>query len=445
MSKKKNTVEIKDTLNDSFNRSPRDKLYLFVLTWLFFLINLKYPITRNFDEFHYIPSAYQWFDLIPNQNWEHPPLAKQLMTLGLFIFGDDPIGWRFSSTLFGALTLLGIYGVSEELFKNRKAALICTFLSFINQLIFVQSRIAMLDTFMVAFLFLSFWFLLKAVYGQTKWKSKPFIFSGILMGFAISSKWFSMIPYFIALFLLAFLLFKPNPLKTKTNQNALFKKNSILFLSGWGLIPLLFYLLPFFLYLAVNRTPPFTLKEILWDMHWTMLNGQKSVGGHHPYSSPWWSWPLMLRPIWYAYDAEGLNKEWIRGVLLLGNPAIMWGGILSIFYSFYAVFLKKNISNPMKNIHLLFLILYFGCLFSWALIPRQLTFYYYYYPNGILLSFFLTLFFTQNTFSETIKNRILYIFISLSFLLFIFYFPILSALKIPSDQIRTIIWFNQWI
>jgi dolichyl-phosphate-mannose-protein mannosyltransferase len=407
--------------------SARDRLILFFVSWLFFLINLKYPINRNFDEFHYVPSAYQWLELMKNQNWEHPPLAKQLMTFGLMLFGDDPIGWRFSSTLFGALTLVGIHGAAETLFRSRKAAFICFFLSFFNQLIYVQSRIAMLDTFMMAFLSAGFWFALRAVYERREFSRFYLTISGVFMGLAICSKWFSLIPYFIGTSILLFKLYE-------SRRHESFRRNVVTFFWGWGAVAVITYYIPFILYFFVDRTPPFRVAELLWDFQWSMLSGQKSVTGNHPYASQWWSWPLMLRPIWYAFDADGETKQWIRGVVLLGNPAIMWGGLLAILYSAIRFFKTKS------RLHFLMLSLYFGCLFSWALIPRKLAFYYYYYPNGILLSFFLTTFFLE---MKKPKWTIAFSAVAVGF--FIYFFPILGALRIPAGGLGFYMWFRNWI
>src|SRR4051794_15618530 len=82
---------------------------LFALAMILFLINIQFPRNHDFDEFHYVPSAKQFLDLKVNQNWEHPPLGKELMAVSIGIWGDRPIGWRFASVLFSSLTLVGMY------------------------------------------------------------------------------------------------------------------------------------------------------------------------------------------------------------------------------------------------------------------------------------------------------------------------------------------------
>ena len=431
--------ETRGIIEEPFQPHPdsgRDRLLLFFFSWLFFLINLKYPITRNFDEFHYVPSAYQWLDLIKNQNWEHPPLAKQLMTLGLYVFGDDPIGWRFSSTLFGAVTLVAIHGAAETLFRSRKAATLCFVISFLDQLIYVQSRIAMLDTFMMAFLMLGFWAALRAAYGRTVVAWKPLALAGASMGLAICSKWFSLVPFAIGGILLVF----TKAIRPRGEVSSTIRwRNLRVILGSWGVVALVTYYLPFGFYFLVPRQPrQYSVWELLWDFQWTMLSGQKSVGGNHPYMSQWWSWPIMMRPIWYAFDQDPQAREWTRGVVLLGNPAIMWGGLVAIAWSAYEA-VRAGWAKLAQN-EILLQILYWGCLLSWALIPRKLTFYYYYYPNGILLGFFLTAFFMKRD-----RPRETYAFLAVCGGLFAYFFPILAALRIPSNGLGFYMWFRNWI
>ncbi|RYZ63345.1 MAG: phospholipid carrier-dependent glycosyltransferase, partial [Proteobacteria bacterium] len=374
------------------------------------LIYLQYPEKRNFDEFHYIPSALQWLGLKVNQNWEHPPLAKQLISLGLWIFGDVGIGWRFASTLFGAITLLAVFLSSEILFKSVKWAWITSFLTLFNFLLYVQSRIAMLDTFMMAFLALSFWAALKAYEKNEPEPEFRFLnLAGLFMGLAVACKWFSFIPYGIAGAMMAYHFFQ-----------APTRMRFLKYVIAWIGVPVLAYYVTYIPYLWIDRTPPFSVLELLGRFQLSMWHGQKSVGGTHPYQSVWWSWPLMTRPIWYAYDAQGELKQTIRGVLLLGNPLIMWGGLVAVVSSVIAWVRKYN------RVDTVLLALYFGMLLSWAVIPRKLTFYYYYYPNGILLSYFVT------RWLKTInRDCVTSLVMGLTFGLFVYFFPILSAMPIP--------------
>src|SRR5258708_12390280 len=66
-------------------------------------------------------------------------------------FGDVPLGWRYPAVLFGALALVAVYLCGLALFAAQGPAIAASLLTFFNQMLFVQSRIAMLDIFALTF------------------------------------------------------------------------------------------------------------------------------------------------------------------------------------------------------------------------------------------------------------------------------------------------------
>src|ERR1700738_2332890 len=81
----------------------------------------------------------------------HPPLAKELMAVSIRTFGDVPLGWRYPSVLFGSLAIVAMYFCGLALFAAQGPALATALLTFFNQMVFVQSRIAMLDIYALTF------------------------------------------------------------------------------------------------------------------------------------------------------------------------------------------------------------------------------------------------------------------------------------------------------
>src|SRR4051812_578679 len=104
------------------------------MSQIFFLTFIQFPKKFNFDEFHYVPAAKSFLALQENKNWEHPPLGKVFISMGIALFGDRPLGWRFMSTIFGSLTLVGMYVLALVLFRNRKTALWVALLTLSNHL-----------------------------------------------------------------------------------------------------------------------------------------------------------------------------------------------------------------------------------------------------------------------------------------------------------------------
>ena len=90
-------------------------------------------------------------------NHEHPPLAKLLIALSMYFLGDNGYGWRIPSVIFGALSVLIFYLLMKKIAKFKAVPLIAAFLFSFDTLIFVQSRIAILDIFTLTFMLLGFY------------------------------------------------------------------------------------------------------------------------------------------------------------------------------------------------------------------------------------------------------------------------------------------------
>src|SRR5690606_21504984 len=91
---------------------------------------------------------------------------------------------------------------------------------------------------------------------------------------------------------------------------------------------------------------------------------------------------LMLRPMWYFYEPD---QGAVRGVLLIGNPAIMWAGLIAVLACYWAGLRQR--SSALLGTAMLWTF----SLAIWAIIPKSLGFYYYYYLSSIILCVALAL------------------------------------------------------
>ena len=86
-----------------------------------------------------------------------------------------------------------------------------------------------------------------------------------------------------------------------------------------------------------------------------------------------------------------------------------------------------------------------------------MSFYYYYYPAGMTLSLALACVFhhferpdpvrsNRSRWSQFLVNEgARWGFLLVAAAMFVYFFPILAALKIPADGFRKWAWFNSWI
>lgn len=156
--------------------SPRtnvyDRLFAYLLAASVVLrfLWLDRPVgSLIFDETYYVnvariilglphdPKVYPGAPSGIDPNHEHPPLAKMLIVLSMAIFGDNAYGWRIPSVAFGAFSIFIFYLLMKKISRKPAVALISSFLFSFDNLVFVHSRIATLDIFVLAFMLLGFY------------------------------------------------------------------------------------------------------------------------------------------------------------------------------------------------------------------------------------------------------------------------------------------------
>jgi dolichyl-phosphate-mannose--protein O-mannosyl transferase len=95
----------------------------------------------------------------------------------------------------------------------------------------------------------------------------------------------------------------------------------------------------------------------------------------HPYSAPWWSWPLMLRPIayWQNFPPQGKVATIWGG----GNPLLWWSALTAITITAVRALERPN---PARAFLVIGYLLY---LAMWIPVGRTL-FLYHYMPSVYL-------------------------------------------------------------
>ncbi|MBX3566174.1 MAG: glycosyltransferase family 39 protein [Sphingomonas sp.] len=405
-----------------------------------FTVHIDRPTRIMFDEVHYVPAAQAILDLSGPRNIEHPMVGKELIAAGMMLFGDNPVGWRLMPSLAGTATVLGVFALLWLLLGTMRPALIGAALALFNQTIFVQARTAMLDIFLGAFLLWGLVLMLWAMRGQGRAVWWRWIAASALLGLATGVKW-SAIPY-IALAAAAFLVIRARDarLAKKPLATALSGKDqrhwsglpAIPALALLGAVSITVYFLTFFpAFFYVNE--PLSLPG-LFAQQWDMYALQTQVLQPHTYQSNWWSWPLLIRPIWYFYEYDDGAQ---RGVLLIGNPVVMWGGLLAVLACYWAWFKDKAI-RPLAMA-----LLWTASLAIYIVIPKSLGFYYYYHLSGIFICLALAVAFHH--FDRGRNRGWEEWFAAASLVAFVYFYPILAASPLGSDQgFRHWMWIPSW-
>ncbi|MEM1976875.1 MAG: glycosyltransferase family 39 protein [Nitrososphaerota archaeon] len=131
-----------------------------------------------FDEAHYVRAVRMMINGKWDVNLEHPPLAKLLIMLGIFTFGDNPWGWRTLITICGAASVYLVGLLAYKLTGSFKMSVIAAALFGFDITSFNISSIAMLDSPALAF----------SLLGAYLYLRRRFILSGLSFGLAMLSK-----------------------------------------------------------------------------------------------------------------------------------------------------------------------------------------------------------------------------------------------------------------
>lgn len=286
--------------------------------------------------------------------WTHPPLAKLFMWGAMEIFGENSFGWRFSSVVFGTLLVLFTALFAYALFESAFISLAAAFLLTIEGLIFTQSRIAMNDAHLMAFVYL-------ALYFFVRWRKNPensrlMIYSGIALGLALSCKWSALFVFFMIGLDRLYSWYRKFELPSG-------REFSLLAVS-YVFLPSLVYLLSYahFFWLGYTWDELVNLQKSMWWYH-------TNLTATHPYMSKWYQWLLNLKPVWMYVNYSVPDK--IGNIYNTGNSVILYLGLASVIMS-------VNEARKQWRWELWFaLVVYFMVWVPWIFSPRIMLFYHY--------------------------------------------------------------------
>lgn len=324
----------------------------------------SYMSGTYFDEIYHPRTAYEFIHHMSVYEWTHPPLGKVLIGIGILIFGMVPFGWRFIGTLFGVFMVPVVYLFAKRMLKYRWLAVVTSILFVFDFMHFTQTRLATIDTYVTLFIMVMYYYMYKyykmSYYDTTLKKTLvPLGLSGIFFGLSVASKWTGA----YAGAGLAIIFFKTVYERYTEYKYALespngetdgilhktvidtFRKNTIITLifcvGAFVIVPILIYALSYIPYFDTPSSEGIrTIIENGRDMY--IYHSKTVADSTHPYSSNWYEWPIIYRPLWYFSNT--LDSGLKQGISAFGNPAVWWIGIGAVAYN-----LALAIILPLKK------------------------------------------------------------------------------------------------
>ena len=408
-----------------------------------------------FDEIYHARTAYEMANGYELYEVTHPVLGKEIISIGIAIFGMNPFGWRFMGVIFGILMIPILYNFIKQMFQKTSVCFVGTFLFTFDFMHFVMSRIATIDTYAVIFTMLIYYFMYR--YYQTSFYDtdlkktfRPLFFCGIFVGIGFASKWnvaYGFIGIAILFFMNMYKRYKEYLHAKKkvevehstdeTDQKVYqsfrgnFVKTIFACVLFFVIIPCIIYYLSFIFIFDITDIGTYTKQVIDYNVNMFQFHTGSLL--YHPHQSPFYEWPFLVRPMLFRADLS-LSGDFY-GILCASSPLFCWGGIITMIMTL-AYYIKTKDKKA-----LFILIGYFSVWLPWIFVKRS-TFIYHYYPALIFVA--LSWAYVINKIIGKKKWLVIGI-VLLHIILFCIYYPVLSGSWTSEEYASCLELFPSWM
>lgn len=398
---------------------------------------ISYMNSTYFDEVYFVRTAYEYANNMPAYEWVHPPLGKLIQSIPIRLLGMSPFSYRLVGNIAGILLIVVMYAFGKALFKKRGYALLAALVMTLDGFHFAQTRIGTIDGQLALYILTSYYFmyryLLLSKKDGLKQKLIFLLLSGIMISMAIATKWTGL----FAGLGLAILFFGGLWMTYRKKKLINYDKKTIATIIGsctvfFVVLPITIYLGCYFLFPNINIFYVDSMKELV-NVTNQVYTYHSTLDATHPFSSDWYSWPIMWKPVWfYSSEVERGIRSTISSV---GNPIIWWTSILAIVANFYMA-LKKNKKSQV-------LCIAFICMFLPYLVIGRCMFLYHYFP--VLPFVMLMLVYGLKKITEKTKCMwIIPIFLGITFIVFLCFYPVVSGYPVSEAWINHLQWLPEW-
>jgi dolichyl-phosphate-mannose-protein mannosyltransferase len=376
------------------------------LVWILVVFMLSFTVRAAalgainqvvFDEVHFgkFISSYcctheRFFDI-------HPPIGKLIIAAGAYLsgysgdFSFDSIGQTYTNIPIAAIRMVPAFAgallpvIIFILLRQTGVSLVFSLLGaialmFDNALV-VESRAIITDSILLSATFGSLALAFASIRSTRGWPGWTWAaLSGIASGIAVGTKFTGLVAGALVCVLFAYRAYQGG-----RRENALWIGRGLLAVGMAGIVYLLGWMLHFSLLTMpgsgdVWGVPTGSFWQDLATTQRQMVSANYNLTADHPYGSKWWTWPFMIRSVFY-WQGEGSQF-----IYLLGNPVVWWGGfllfcigILSMF-SWIAIGTWSRVHRVFSSGAWVFILGYFMSYIPLMRVPRVLFLYHYLTP-----------------------------------------------------------------
>jgi dolichyl-phosphate-mannose-protein mannosyltransferase len=482
---------------------------------------LEVPGSLVFDETYYVKDAYSYLISGYERSWPekandafnagnpnvlldspeyvvHPPVGKWMIAAGMWLFGpDNPLGWRFSAALTGALSIALVALIAQKLFRSLVLGASAGLLLAIDGHHLVLSRTSLLDIFLMFWVLAAFGALLldrddgrrrlagrlarqaagspTGMPSQLQLLSGPWlgirwwrILAGVCLGLACGTKWSAL--FFLAGFGLLTVFWDLSARRAAGIRgwiSAGVIKDGLLAFASIVPVAAVTYVATWTGWFrstdAYYRQWAATNPSLQWGWlpdsvrslahyHLEAYKFHQGLSSEHPYEASAWSWLVMGRPTSFYYESPPRGtagcdvSNCTSAILSVGNPLIWWAAAISL-----VVLLFWWAGRRDWRAGAVLAAVGSGYL-PWFLYPERTMFFFYavsFEPFLILaLVYCLGLVLGRSTDPLWRRRSGLYglaLFLVGAVLLSAFFYPVWTAEVIPYQDWRVRMWMPSWI
>ena len=413
-----------------------------------------YLNSSYFDEIYHARTAWEHLRGMYPYEISHPPLGKEILSLGILLFGMTPFGWRFAGAMAGVLMLPGMYLLGKLVTRRRITAFAAMFLMAVDFMHYTQTRIATIDSYAVFWIMLMYLFMFR--YSQMSWNRDglgrtlvPLGLCGVTMGIAWATKWIGLYASAGLAVIFFWTVFRRVREIAHVQDKARCLKNllyTLLFcLVFFVVVPVVIYYFSYYWLLKGEGLQRFgemfSGKWVSW-----VIQQQKNIFGYHAglggdthyFRSPWYQWPIIWWPMWYYSGTGYMPEGTISSISCMGNPAVWWFGLAALLFTVWRVCWNRRAHRA----DLLVVIGFASQFLPWVIVPRS-TFIYHYFASVpfIILASALMLDAIRKK-SETAFNVTAGALLGSSLILFGAFYPLESGLPCPRSYAQHLRWFK---
>jgi dolichyl-phosphate-mannose--protein O-mannosyl transferase len=377
--------------------------------------SLGSPSSRVFDETYFPTFAYNYLQGVPVFDL-HPPLGKFVLAAGIALLGDTPLAWRLMPALFGC-ALLGLGAVLGWCYtKERVGALLLAAFLASEMILVVYSRTGLLDGILLFFILATLLTALRVERrGQVIWPA-------VLLGLSVAVKWAALglvVP-------VGYVLWRKGLLKP--------------FVGALWISVIVYVLVVYVGEIAGGTSDPWLAWIGVWEWHLYAAGGI-ALQVDHPWASPWWSWPLMLRPIIFFHEADTEGR--LLTIAAIGNPVLWWSSTIAVVLSLGELVRRKVVARkPVADHPLVPVVLgYVALLLPWVTGTR-VAFLYHYLPSYAFALLTLVYWLCR---LWKYRPWMVVAFATCVLVTTLFFLPMTMALPMSPESLRQRAWLESWL